>query len=403
MEVASDGQAARSEYKLDEELERDLSLALTPAQAAELHQLGSRYKMALALVAMRDLERTMDSEGFSKSFLETQEKEEKDGLEKAKAEYPAAHGNDLMDFSLPTPTEIPPPPQPEPTTEPPEVNQLPKDPTEIDIVTLDEREPELPPHANGSQHSLASSKKSTVLPPIPKKKPSLTPRPVTQTKAFDFQQPRPRKESAAPVIRRESNPVNRTALTPQVFDPTLHSNMKVEGHHGIPPWQHRPVRKQYPTSSHFGLLTPQFAAMYYQQVLESAATEAAGVLPSSDEVIAEGEGKSIIKSHGDKDGNFLPTPLPPHAQVQLEEKIRKIASRSINTPSKPLTGTGHPSPAAAPSFMYAGLDGRTLTAKAMKEIAERRMIAKAQNLAKPLFKEEIREAEALPMALVLGK
>ncbi|KAJ3186768.1 hypothetical protein HK101_009632 [Irineochytrium annulatum] len=59
----------------------DVSSAMTPLQAMELHAMAKKVKMGLAMVAMRQLERSMDEEGYSKSFMDQEDKEELAGLE----------------------------------------------------------------------------------------------------------------------------------------------------------------------------------------------------------------------------------------------------------------------------------------------------------------------------------
>ncbi|KAJ3101866.1 hypothetical protein HDU97_000979 [Phlyctochytrium planicorne] len=65
----------------------DIASGLTPAQAVEAHKLAQRVKMAMALVAMRNLDRTMDEDIESNPVLQEEVKEELEGLKKAKKLY----------------------------------------------------------------------------------------------------------------------------------------------------------------------------------------------------------------------------------------------------------------------------------------------------------------------------
>ncbi|KAJ3218028.1 hypothetical protein HDU67_006728 [Dinochytrium kinnereticum] len=65
----------------------DVSVGLTPSQAVELHRLGQKVKMAMALVAMKNLERTMDENVVRDALFLREADEELEGLSNAKKAY----------------------------------------------------------------------------------------------------------------------------------------------------------------------------------------------------------------------------------------------------------------------------------------------------------------------------
>ncbi|KAJ3102345.1 hypothetical protein HDU97_000626 [Phlyctochytrium planicorne] len=392
----------------DSELAKDISLSLTPVQAAELHRVAMRYKMALAMVAMRDLERAMEEDaalaagnpGMPKAVLEQQIKEEQEGLQNSK--------QDLIDhlttcgFSPTSPlfqriltsTETTPQPKPLDITLPP--------PKEFSERDLGMRKPSIGaahglfPKGNNARHGLiqwdmgkreelelggeqVEGRKAMVwsdeeeaklgddggtqeqpqeqpfeqnsdLPtdiepqqqqPFPDQSDLQDPNtesldtfttppttaPPKQQQQRSILPPidnRPQTQSTRPTKTPHSN--SRT-VTPQIFNPTLTTHLKIPGLHGMPQWHHRPVRKRLPSTSLFGLLNPQYHYHIDPNPHPSSTTH---------------QKPPILLLHQT-------------THHQLEEKLHKMHQTHRHESG---------------GFMYAGFDGRTLTAKTMKELSE---------------------------------
>ncbi|KAJ3099288.1 hypothetical protein HDU97_003306 [Phlyctochytrium planicorne] len=415
----------------DKELEKDITLALTPAQATELHQLASRYKMALALIAMRDLERTMDGDqGFSKSFVDTQTREEQEGLKKSKLEF----GNHLVTCGVSADSKLYQRilQSTEQSVTKPNPNATKRTEREFSAKELGLRKPsvgagrgydasgggrtqglfswDLP---QGVQEDLLDFEappppsvtpwKAPVKPPTPPpEQPAPPPEPEPETDPV-IEDPTPLpvepnmyKHAVLPPIARSKSsssskrkpqqqppkrpasrqgPTATRSVTPQVFAPLLRDQMTVEGSHGMPQFQN-PTKKPLPSSDLYGILKPEFAGTYYHKK-ETPHPQDIDTLNPKPEPQQPPPKPSTAPSNPHQIHHINP-------HLDLEENIARI-SKTTRIESG--------------GFMYAGYDARAQTAKTVKELTEHSpAFVSATSTAFPTLGARIMAAGAVQMA-----